>query len=251
MSQITALMIDSREPAWVKDIPFGDLPKIVTLLDTADIQAVTDDGHTILIERKTPEDFLNTLREDRLFPQLARMTEIRNVQVVNGEPITYWPYLVITDLFGASHDGKIITDRGVTGWSFASVMGTILSIQEMGILVTFCNGQIDYQDCVLRIGRRSRDPFTKIASPRPAKVLGPKFDFLAGIRGIETEYAQKILEWSSDNLAHAITGLVDLSIRAPVPFSVRKNFRALLGLEENESFEVIAKEISANGQSNS
>lgn len=239
MPQITAIMIDSREPEWIQNLKFGGVPVITTLLDTGDVQAVTDDNHTLIIERKTPEDFLNTLREDRLFPQLARMTEIRNAQQNNCQSVTYWPYLVITEPITCNHDGKVITNRGVTGWPFSAVMGAILDAQEMGIFVTFANGQNDFQDCVLRLGRRDRSPEKSILSPRPAKMLGPKCDFLAGIRGIEIENSQKILERSGNNLSHALIGLVDLEIKMPVSLGVRKNFRALLGLEENENIEIV------------
>lgn len=241
MPQITAVMIDNREPEWVKSLKFGGVPVMTTFLDTGDVQAVTDDNHTLIIERKTPDDFLNTLKDDRLFPQLARMTDTRNIQQMNGRLVTYWPYLVITDVFTADRNGKVITDRGVTGWPFSAVMGALLNVQEMGVFVTFANGQNDFQDCVIRLGKRDRTPEQGILSPRPAKILGPKCDFLAGIRGIEIENSQKILEWSNHNLGDALIGLLDLDIPAPVPLKVRKGFRALLSLEDNEEYVKINK----------
>lgn len=243
MSQITALVIDNREPESIQHLKFSGIPVLVDMLPTGDVKALTDDGHTLIIERKTPDDFLNSLKDDRLFPQLARMTEERNAQQLAGQPVTTWAYLVITELFGASHDGKIITQRGVTGWSFASVMGTLLSIQEMGVLVVFCNGENDFQDCILRLGRRKHDPETRILAPRPANILGPKATFLASLPGIGIERVQEILDWSDHNLAHALSGLTDLSIKAPVGISLRKNIKALFGLEENQSLEVLQKEI--------
>lgn len=240
MSQITALMLDSREPEWVRNLKFGGIPTMVTLLETGDMQAVTDDNCTLIIERKTLSDFLNTLREDRLFPQLARMTEIKNAQQAVGETCTQYCYIVITDPITANNEGKVIADRGVTGWSFASVMGTILSIQEMGVFVVFANGDLDYENTVIRIGKRDRKPHTNIVAPRPAKMLGPKIDFLTGIPGIGVEHAQSILEWSDNNVAHALIGLVDMNVRAPIPLSVRKRLRTqLLSMADNESLELV------------
>lgn len=241
MPEITAIMVDSREPDWIKSLKFGGVPTMVALLDTGDIQAVTSDNHTLLIERKTTDDFLNTVREKRLFPQLARMTEARDAQQNLGQPVTYWPYLVITDVFTADRNGKVITDRGVTGWPFSAVMGALLNVQEMGVFVTFANGQNDFQDCVIRLGKRDRTPEQGILSPRPAKILGPKCDFLAGIDGIEIANSQKILEWSNHNLGDALIGLLDLDIPAPVPLKVRKSLRALLSLEDNEEYVKINK----------
>lgn len=242
MPQITAIMTDSREPDWVKNLKFGGVPTMVTLLDAGDVQAVTDDNHTLIIERKTPNDFLNTLKDDRLFPQLARMTEIRNAQQNNGQPVTYWPFLVITGAFTPDRNGKVVLDRGVTGWSFSSVMGAILSIQELGIFVVFCNGDLDFQDCVLRLGRRSRNLEMTILPPRVPNVLGPKAMFLASLPGVGIERVQEILDWSGNNLSHALSGLTDLSIKAPVGIALRKSIKTLLGLEDNQTLEVLQKE---------
>jgi len=249
MPEITAIIIDSREPAWIQNLKFGGVPTTVSMLETGDILAVTSDNHTLVIERKTNDDFLNSLKDDRLFPQLARMAEIRNAQNNNGQPMTNWPYLIITDLFSSNHDGKIITNRGVTGWSFASVMGTLLSIQEMGVFVVFANGDLDFEKCIIRLGKRERIPEQGLLAPRPAKVLGPKCDFLAGIKGIEIEYSQKILDWSGHNVGDALIGLVDLEIAAPVPFGIRKNLRVLLGLQDDENFDkvTITKKEKSNG----
>ncbi len=235
---ITALMIDAREPEWIQKLKFGGVPCMVTTLETGDIQAVTDDGCTLVFERKTATDFLNTLKEERLFPQLARMTELRNAQLYS-ESLNYWPYLVITGQFLPGANGKVVADGRVTGWSFEKVQGTLLSIQEMGIFVVFANGDLDYENTILRIGRRNREPAIKVLAPRPAKMLGPKFDFLAGIDGIEVAYAEKILTWSDDNVAHALAGLVDMEIKAPVPINVRRRLRDMLGLCEGENLEIV------------
>lgn len=239
MPNITALMVDSREPEWVKALKFGGIPCMVTALETGDVQAVTDDGCTLVFERKTLQDFLGSIADERLFTQCARMTESKNAQIAAGAPITSWPYLVITDAITCGHDGKVISDRGVTGWSYASVMGTILSIQEMGLHVVWCNGQLDYEDCILRIGKRNRTPEMKISAPRPARMLGPKVDFLTGLPGIGDENATKILEWSGNNVAHALTGLTDMEIKTPIGLPVRRRIRDLLGLDANETLEII------------
>lgn len=242
MSQITAVLIDSREPDWIKSLTFNGLPTAVTMLETGDIQAVTDDGCELLIERKTPDDFLNTLKDDRLFPQVARMTEKRNAQILAGETPTVWSYLVITDSLAPSRDGKVITQRGVTGWSYSAVMGAILSIQELGVHVVFCNGDNDFEDCILRLGRRSRNQVMRIMPAKIPNVLGPKATFLASLPGLGVESVQEILAWCDDNLANALSGLTDLSIKAPIGIQRRKTIKTLLGLEDGQSLEVLQKE---------
>lgn len=241
---ITAIVIANTEPDYFKNLNFGGIPKMIDHdLKAVDAKAFTDDGCTLAFERKTPTDFLNSLKEDRLFPQLTRLAEMRIAQQRADEALAYWPYLIITGQFLPGPDGNITADGRATGWSFAKVMGTILSIQEMGIFVVFANGDLDYQDCILRIGRRDRKPEMKILAPRPARVLGPKFDFLTGIPDVGIETTQKLLDWSGDNVAHALSGLTDMSIPAPVPVNVRKRFRNLLGLQETENLEIIGTQI--------
>jgi ERCC4-type nuclease len=246
MPTITAVMIDSREPAHIQQLKFGGVPTMVAALETGDVQAITDDNCTLVFERKTLSDFLNTLADERLFVQLARMVEPRNTNPC------YWPYLIITDPIACDAYGKVIVpERGVTGWPHAAVQGAILSIQELGVHVTWCNGAHDYEDCILRIGKRNRSPVMHIAAPRTAKTLGPKFDFLAGIKGIDVANGQKILDWCDNNLAHALIGLVDLEIPAPIPFATRKRLRDLLGLQDGEKFELTGTQLTepiAEGQ---
>ena len=242
MPEITALMVDAREPQWVKSLKFNGIPTLVTMLETGDVQAVTSDGCTLIIERKTPDDFLNTLKDDRLFPQLARMTEKRNAEQNMGKPMTTWPFLVITGQFLSDANRKVVTQRGVTGWNIQSVEGALLSAQELGIFVIHANGDLDYENCILRLGRRNRDPEMKLLPPRPANIFGPKATFLAGLPGIGIERVEKILDWSDNNIAHALSGLTDLSIDTPIGYATRKTIKAMLGLEDNQSLEVMQKE---------
>jgi hypothetical protein len=245
MSQIVAVTIANTEPDYFKNLHFGGVPKMIDYDPRAfDVTALCDDGCTLVFERKTCSDFLNSLKEERLFPQLARMTEIRDAQHAMSEPLTYWPYLIITGSFLPNGNGKVVADGRETGWSFASVMGTLLSIQELGVFVTFANGDLDYEDCILRIGKRSRDPQTKIAAPRPARNLGPKINFLTGIDGIGVEHAQSILQWANDNVAHALIGLTDMEIKSPIGLSLRKRFRNLLGLQDCENLEIVGTQIT-------
>lgn len=240
---ITAIMVDSREPEYFQRLKFGGVNKWVTTLETGDVQAVTDDGCTLVFERKTPSDFLNSLRDERLFPQLARMTEIRNAQLTMREPLTYWPYLVITGNFLPDANGKVVADGRPTGWSWQSVQGAILSIQELGVFVTFCNGELDFEDCILRIGKRDRKPVMRILPARPAAMLGPKAAFLCSLPGVGIEHAQTILQWSNDNIAHALVGLTDMEIKSPINLGIRRRFRELLGLQEGETLEIIGTQI--------
>ena len=84
---------------------------------------------------------------------------------------------------------------------------------------------------------------------RPANIFGPKAAFLASLPGIGIDRVQAILEWSDDNIAHALSGLTDLDIKGPagVGIQTRLKIKEVLGLEENQSLEVLQKEAVTNG----
>jgi hypothetical protein len=242
---ISAIMIDSREPAWVQSLKFGGIPTMVTMLDAGDVWAVTDDGHTIMVERKTPEDFLGSLRDERLLPQLARLARPRQEQQIRGEEPTSWPYLVITDEFKRSGQ-KVFTERE-TGWSWPALQGGLLTIQEMGIMVVTCGGDADFEPCILRLGDRSRNSIINLLPPRQPIMWGPKEAFIASLPGIGQERTLKIMEWAGNNLSHALIGLVDLSIVCPVEGigpGIRRRIRTFLGLEDGKTIELVLSDLN-------
>lgn len=244
---ITAIVIAQTEPDWVKNLSFGGVPKLIDKTpDAHDFVVITDDGCQLIIERKTPGDFLNGIKpeDNRTFTQVARMSEMRMAQHRVDEQLTVFPYMLITGQFLPDGSGKVVAEGRVTGWGYAAVQGTILSIQEAGVFVIFCNGDLDVEDAIIRISKRDRKPATRILPARPAKMLGPKFDFLTGIAGIGVEHAQAILEWSGNNIAHALVGLTDTEIKSPVGIALRRRIRDLMGLQENENFEIIGTQIT-------
>lgn len=233
---IEAVLIDSREPSWVQKLNFGCQLHSVIELPVGDVQAVTDDGHTLLIERKTADDLLGSMKDERLFPQMARLAEGRLDELINGKPPTQWPYLVICGPLTPNADGHIATERGQTVWLYTSVMGALLSIQEMGIFVVFST---DFEQTVISLGKRSREGVQKILPPRPGILLGPGSAILASLPGIGTERAVELMRWSNNNVAHALVGLTDPEISCPIGEATRRRIRATLGLTDNQTIELV------------
>lgn len=245
---ITAIMIDNREPSWVQNLKFGSIPTAVVTLDSGDVEAVTDDGHIILVERKTPDDLLNTLREDRLFPQACRLAQQRVDQQLAGETVTVWPYLVITGMLSCSADGKVITEHRETAWSWSAVQGALLSIQEMGVFVVQCAGDSDFENCIIRLGKRSREAFQPVLPPRPAINLGHGAAIIASLPGIGIDRTQEVMAWAGNSVGVALVGLTDLEIPGPVGPAVRRKIRRVLGLQEDQTLELGVREVqSAQG----
>lgn len=227
-------MVDTREPDWVQNLAFGGISKMVTCLDHGDVMAACDDGTMILIERKTPDDFLGSLRDGRLLPQLTEMLDQ-----------TRWAYLVITGQFLLGSNGHAVTDRGETGWSWISIQGALLTIQEMGIFVTFAAGDADYEACVLRIGARDHKLDLLLEPPRLPRVLSAQEAIVAALPGIGVERLKIVLDYA-DTPAWALVALTDKETKIPgIPNNVKIKIRAALKLQDAEQLAIITDDNGA------
>lgn len=225
---ITSVMIDSKEPPRIKAMTFGGVPVHVTSLEVGDVWATTDDGHILIIERKTPEDLLGSLKDGRLFQQAGAMAEKR-IQ----DP-TFFPYFVISGYLPCSKNGKVVTDRGETGWNYNAVESALLSIQEMGVPVIFYSG--GFEDCVCRLGERKRDPETVIYPSRPPRLLGDGAAVLLSLPGIGPQMLNRIWEASGGSVAQALYLLTNPDAPSEIPQGTRNRIRKVLGLEKQEQF---------------
>jgi len=222
---ITSVLIDSREPKEIQALKFDGLPVTVTYLDEGDLWVTTDANHILTIERKTPEDLLGSLKDDRLFTQAGALADKRI-----KDPV-YWPYLVITGSISYDSKGKVITSRGLTGWNYDAVMGGLLTVQEMGVPVVYCS-EGDYENCVIRLGNRKRDPETTIPPIRPPKLLGHGAAILMSLPGIGPEMLNRIWEETDGIVAMALWKLTDPNADTSVPKSTREKIRKALGLKK-------------------
>jgi ERCC4-type nuclease len=193
---------------------------MVTLLDTGDLHVATADGELILVERKTPDDFLNSLRDDRLFTQCANMLLM-----------TRWSYLVVTGEFQRGPGGKVVTSRE-TGWSYQAVQGALLTLQEIGIFVVFSGGEQDYEGSILRLAERSREPLL-LTPARQARELGLATALLCGFPGLGPERAQKLMDYCG-SLKLAIAALTGPDPIPGVPSNVQRTARKVLDLDDGE-----------------
>lgn len=240
---ITAVLIDSREPEWVQRLTFGGVPATVIELEAGDVHALCDDGCLLTIERKTTEDLLGSLRDERLLPQIARLVETRlDEQAIEGSFKT-WPYLVITGSYYRGPGGKVFTgDRGITGWNWDALQGALLTIQEMGCMVINAGGDEDFEAAIIRLANRKRDAI-KPLPPRPPSIVGPGATFLASLPGVGIEHTLRLLEWSGNVPAHALAGITDLDIECPLPTATRKRVRAMLGLRDKQQVDLWVNEM--------
>lgn len=232
---ISAIMIDQREPDYIK-AQFPDAA--VTILGAGDTWVACEDGHILLIERKTSDDLLNSLKDGRLLEQISRLVDQRISQQLSGKRQTYWPYLIITGTLSPDRNGKTYTGRE-TGWAWNAVQGALLTVQEMGCYVMHCPSDAEYAKFIEMLANHKHDDVVDILPQKQPIPVDAKSVFLMGLPGIGLERARQILDWSGGILAHAIVGLTDLDIKAPVGDITRQKIRAFWGLREQQTIEFV------------
>jgi ERCC4-type nuclease len=99
----------------------------------------------VCVERKTPTDLLNSIKDDRLFCQMQGIRQ--------RSP---WAYLVVTGPLVPTVTGLTVAGKQSTGWRWESVQGALLIVQEIGARVLFCADDGDYENTITRICNRRR-----------------------------------------------------------------------------------------------
>lgn len=169
----------------------GALCKVASL--PYDFEIACADGAVLAVERKTPRDLLESLRDKRLFNQVADMVAK-----------TRWNYLVCEGWLWPNRRGFTETsEHQMTAWSWASIQGALLSVQELGCAIVY---DPDFHGAVDRIVSRSRSDI-KIESRREPYVFSDKEQILMAMPGIGSKKAQIYLEKFNDNIALALTAL--------------------------------------------
>lgn len=234
---IVAAMIDSREPEWVKKLALGGAQTIVTTLEHGDILITTDDGALIAVERKTASDFLASLKDERLWGQLAGI-----------RAHTPWAYLVITGTLSPV-GGKVATAHGVNGWSWASVQGAMLKVQELGVFTVYCEGDNDFEAAVLRLANRDRKDDLVIKPLRTPAILSEAERILTSLPGVGLERVKDILAYTG-RPCWALQFLTDLKCPGNIPgvgAQTKRHIRAALGLRDGEELSVVIVDENEQG----
>lgn len=227
---ITAVICDSREPTWIQNLGFNGAMKAVTELQYGDLLATTDDGVLLAIERKTPTDLLNSIRDDRLWSQLAGI-----------KATSQWAYLLVTGVLQCGADGNVVTDSRTTGWSWSALQGALLQAQELGVFVVLATGDADYEPTVTRLAARSHQSEIVIPPAREPRILSEAERVLTALPGIGCEKVVPILEYCA-NAAWALTYLTHLENQERIPGigpGTKRAVRRALGLNDDQMLSVI------------
>lgn len=234
---LVGVILDSREPEWVRTLSFGGAPTSTTLLDTGDLLAACDDGEILAVERKEVNDFLHSLQSDRLFPQLTRLRQV-----------SPWPYLVLCGSLTPGPGGKTFASGHETGWNWSSIQGALLTVQEIGVPIVFVASDQDYEATVIRLASRSRTT-ARFKPPREATLVSEAEAILASLPGVGDSKAQALLAYCG-NVAWALSYLTDDHWDGPTTVpgignGVKRRVRRALELEDWAILSVVTRDGSA------
>ena len=229
------MLIDIHEPVSIQNLQFGGAPLTRLQLEIGDLWASTDDGELLIIERKTPDDLLGSIKDGRLFNQVAAM-----------RTQSKWIYLVITGALAHSIDGMVMTDSRLSGWRWDDVQGALLTVQELGCAVVVCQSDQHYEQCILRLANRDRKAVKPITARVEPHILTEQERLLLALPGIGLERAGLLLgEFGS--AAYAIAWLTWLNTFAEISGigdGTKHNVRRALGLQGEEWLAVMDTEKS-------
>jgi len=239
---ILGVMVDTREPEWVQKLTFGGVPTAKNVLSSGDVHLATDDSKILVIERKTPDDFLGSLKSNRIFDQGTRMLRLSE-----------WVYVVITGQFERMANGKVTTKQAasngspghtrITGWNWDAVQGALLTLQEMGIGIVHAAGDHDFENACIRLADRERDT-VHVPPAREAALFSDAQAVLASLPGIGIERTQAVLKYAG-NAAWGLTWLTELNSNDPIlgiNDGVKRTIRRVLGLRDNETLSVVCND---------
>lgn len=246
MTKILALQIDSREADWLKawetrpPKEFAEIPIAVAMLETGDARVWCEDGTVLSIERKTPADFIGSIPNDHIFDQAGRM-------MLDRATTGSFPFLVITgEIMRNPTTGNCIIpgSRHGEGWNWHAIQGAILTIQETGVPVIFCAGDMDYAPTLERLAARKKS-VTIINPTREIFPLTPAEKILCAFDGIGPELAAAVLERCDNSPAWALDYLTDLGDDLPkipgIAMGRKRAIRGQLGLKDTDKLSVVSK----------
>ena len=133
------------------------------------------------------------------------------------------------------------------------MQGALLSAQELGVMVTFAGGDMDFEAAVLRIGNRRRDATMLVRPPKVAQILAPGEAALAELPGIGLERVMSLLDYCGSP-ATALEFLTTLDMGYAhcdgIGNVTKRNVRAALGLGEWTRLAIVGTDEKPQEDSN-
>ena len=226
---IRSVVIDRREPEWCRELRLAGTEPVIQELPAGDAWVITDDA-VLVVERKSLSDLCASIADGRLLNQVVEMQRA-------GQ----WCYVVVIGI-PVIVSGRVVIAGRPTQWSWTSVQGALLTVQELGVSVVWCENDAGYGAALEWLARRDRSSVL-VKARREAVMESPAEALLSAIPGIGSGRAEALLKhcgtaaWSLDYLTGEGGGEVP-----GVGKSTKQAARAALGLSDDLRLAVIMKE---------
>ena len=230
---LKAVVLDSREPQWVQELDYG-VSKSITALPIGDAWLATEDT-TLVVERKTLNDLLASIRDNRLFTQAAAMVSQ-----------SVWSYEVVTEL-PVIRSGCVWAGGQLTAWKWSSVQGALMTLQDIGVQVVFWpNSHQGYADALKFLADRDRGPVKVHPQKRTAVMQSDAEAILCSLPGIRDGKTEILLKHcgTAASALDFLTGNGGGSVPGVGP-GTKEAVRQALGLADGLRLAVIDKESEA------
>lgn len=230
MTTLTAVLIDSTEPKWVQGLKFRDVAPTVTALHVGDAWLTTDAPYTVIVERKTASDLVNSVIDGALLNQAVRMV---------SESMFQWRYLVYTapEIRG----GAVALQGRPTQMQWRRIAGVLVDLQEMGVTCVPIGADSEYGATLEWIATRNHGDVRVAAHRRKGIMETPQEHFLSALPGISETRAAALLKYCGSP-AWALNWLTECDLPADkvpgIGDKTRRNIRSLLGLEDDHYLAV-------------
>ena len=250
------LIVDSNEKATNPKV-FQSLERnfsnvIVANLNAGDINIPLDDGSVLAIERKTPNDFLSSIADGRIFEQAECMAQ-------NAK----YSAFIVTGYFTYSEKSDMVMIEGEkTNWKGSSVRAVMRVIQYSGCVIEFCPPSRICQ-IISELYMTVNKPDERRGIQKKRIITFPPVDkrvqFLAQLPGIGLDTAESVLQFAgmmdsnADEYGYGtIAGALEwITIMSGVDKDARPknwgpnrilNVRKFFGLESSQYIGVSAEE---------
>lgn len=212
-------------------VPHADLASITAIggitlvrmpISPAEYLVLCQDGVTLAIRYLSPGELLHGIRQSTL-----------HALWIDLKKLSPWSYVLIGGAMTPNSDRKIRLGDDVTGWSWESYQGAILTAQELGIGVLILPHAQDVPGTIETLARRSRKAVR--AQPlREGLFYSPAEELLLALPGIGESKADALLSYCGD-LASVLLALTWEESSVPgIGPETRRKVREVLGLKSDE-----------------
>jgi len=223
-----------------------------TNVTSGDVNIPLSNGSVLAIERKTPEDFLQSIGSGHIFDQIEVMAN-------NAK---YSAFIITGSFSYTNKSDMVVIDDEVTNWKGASVRATMALIQYSGCALIFCPPN-QYPNMIAELYNTVNKPSEHRHLKKNRIVTFPPVDgrveLMAQFPSVSLKSSDSVMKWAGmmdgntdeDGYGRFASALHWISIMLQIDKNSRPegwgpakvlSVRKMLGLESNEYITILRED---------